>query len=37
MCAEYGKATGVEVGVYRRHIKRAKADIADVVIMDTAG
>jgi len=36
-CAEYGKATGVAVGVCQRALKQAKKDGDDVVILDTAG
>ncbi len=36
-CAEYGKATGVAVGVCRRALAKAKKDKVDVLILDTAG
>ena len=36
-CAEYGKAVGVAVEVCRNALKQAKADKADVLILDTAG
>jgi signal recognition particle subunit SRP54 len=36
-CAEYGKATGVAVGVCRRALKEAKKAGVDVLILDTAG
>ena len=36
-CAEYGKATGVAVGVCRRALAKAKKEKVDVVILDTAG
>ncbi len=35
--AEYGKATGVAVGVCRRALDEARRSRADVVILDTAG
>ncbi|MFK7960188.1 MAG: signal recognition particle protein [Phycisphaerales bacterium] len=36
-CAEYGGAVGVAVGVCRRALDQARADKADVLILDTAG
>jgi len=36
-CAEYGKATGVAVGVCQRALTEAKKQRADVLILDTAG
>jgi len=36
-CSEYGTATGVAVGVCKRGVKFAKANKADVIILDTAG
>ena len=36
-CAEYGRATGVAVGLCRRALKAAKAEKVDVLILDTAG
>ncbi len=36
-CAEYGKATGVAVGVCRRALAEAKKNKIDVLILDTAG
>lgn len=36
-CAEYGKATGVAVGVCQRALKAARANRSDVLILDTAG
>jgi signal recognition particle subunit SRP54 len=35
--AEYGKATGVAVGVCQRALEAARATAADVLILDTAG
>ena len=36
-CAEYGRVTGVAVGVCRRAVKAARAAGVDVLILDTAG
>ena len=36
-CAEYGKATGVAIGVCKRALKRARKERFDVVLLDTAG
>ena len=36
-CAEYGRATGVAVGLCRRALKAAKAEKVDVLLLDTAG
>ena len=36
-CAEYGRATGVAVGVCRRAVNAARKAGVDVVILDTAG
>ena len=36
-CAEYGRVTGVAVGVCRRAVKAARNAGVDVVILDTAG
>ncbi len=36
-CAEYGRATGIAVGVCRRALKAAKAQKVDVLLLDTAG
>lgn len=36
-CAEYGKATGVAVGVCQRALQAARAARSDVLILDTAG
>ena len=36
-CAEYGKATGVAVGVCQRALKAAREQKCDVLILDTAG
>ena len=36
-CAEYGKATGVAVGVCQRALKRARSERFDVLLLDTAG
>lgn len=36
-CAEYGKATGVAVGVAQRALSRARSERFDVLLIDTAG
>ena len=36
-CAEYGKATGVAVGVARRAVSAARKTGCDVLLLDTAG
>ncbi len=36
-CAEYGRVTGVAVGLCRRALKAAKAEKVDVLLLDTAG
>jgi len=36
-CSEYGKATGIAVGLCRRAVKEAKKAGVDVLILDTAG
>ncbi len=36
-CAEYGKATGVAVGVCQRALRAARESKVDVLVLDTAG
>ncbi len=36
-CAEYGKATGVAVGVCQRALRAARKEKVDVLLLDTAG